>query len=66
MLSFLRVLLNIAVWVISRIPPEQWAKLGEVILSFLTKLQTKTPDGNPAVTTFAAFSLAPPNVGKKS
>ena len=28
MLSFLRVLLNIAVWVISRIPPEQWAKLG--------------------------------------
>lgn len=51
----LRAALTIAIQAVSRIPESQWAKLSDVIVNWLAKIQEKLPTGSPAFTAFDAY-----------
>jgi len=55
LLFILQLILSFAVNLISKVPPEDWAKLGDTIVKFLTNLQSKVAKNNPAMVHFIAF-----------
>jgi hypothetical protein len=46
-MSLLKFALSVAVTAISRISPDQWAKVGTVLIAWIQNLENKLPPGNP-------------------
>jgi hypothetical protein len=40
---------------VQKIPPDQWAKLGQIIVAWIQKLQDKLPPGHPMLVKLDAF-----------
>lgn len=46
-LALLKFALNVAVTAVAKIPPDQWAKIGTVVTTWLQALASRLPAGNP-------------------
>lgn len=51
----IRMAFNAIIAAVGKIPAEQWAKIGGLVVSFLQKMQDKLPAGNPLITTLNAY-----------
>lgn len=64
-LALLKFALSVAVTAISRISPDQWAKVGTVLIAWIQSLENKLSAGNPLFAVLnsyraPSFKLQPP------
>lgn len=46
---------SLLITAISKVPPEQWAKLGTLLANFLQSLADRLPAGHPAYAIFQSY-----------
>ena len=54
-MTIIRLAFNAIIAAVGRVKPEDWAKVGQLVIDFLQKIQSDLPVGNPLVTTMSAF-----------
>jgi hypothetical protein len=54
-LTIAKLAFSMLITAVGKIPPENWAKLGDVVIKFLQSMEDRLPAGNPLTVSFNAY-----------
>jgi hypothetical protein len=63
-LTIFRYSLAAVVFSLSKVSPEQWAHIGQIVVDWLISIEDRLPAGNPLVVVLNSYKAAPSRLGE--